>query len=219
MADQGEAVFRQRVCRGCKAVFCICRSCDRGQRYCGPDCRLRVLRAQRRRAHRRHQNSPEGRLDHRDRQRAYRKRCAQRRWASVDPAVEKPGASLVDDRQVGALQPTSQGLDVTSSSTLIPFGAPSLPEETAAATENVTDTSSAALAGSSMIATWKSGSAQLVVPSSSAAPMSGFGSEPTGSKDWQPSPSCIICGQRGRFVDPFPRGMNNAEISPSTAPT
>ena len=207
MADQGEAVFRQRVCHGCNAVFCICRSCDRGQRYCGPDCRLRVLREQRRRANRRHQNSPEGRLDHRDRQRAYRKRCVQRRWASVDPAVEKPGASLVDDRQVGALQPASQGLDVTSSSSLIPLGAPSLPEETAAATENVTDTSSAALACSSMIAAWKSGSAQLVVPSS-AAPISGFG-----------SPRCIICGRRGRFVDPFPRGMHNAEISPPTAPT
>jgi hypothetical protein len=215
MADQGKVVFRQRICRGCNAVFCICRSCDRGQRYCGPGCRLPAVREQRRRANRRHQNSPEGRLDHRDRQRAYRKRCAQRRWASVDPGVEKPGTSLVDDRQVGALQPASQGLGVTSSS----LGAPSLPEETAAATKNVTDTSFAALTCSSMIAAWNSGPAQLVVPSSSAAPISGFGSEPTGSKDWHPTLGCISCGRRGRFVDPFPRGMKNAEISPPAAST
>jgi hypothetical protein len=79
MADQDEVVFRQRVCRGCNAVFCICCSCDRGHRYCSPECRVLALREQRRRANRRHQHSPEGRLDHRDRQREYRKRCAQRR--------------------------------------------------------------------------------------------------------------------------------------------
>src|SRR5215469_3480617 len=79
MADQGEVVFRQRVCRGCNAVFCICRSCDRGQRYCSRKCRVPVVREQRRRANRRHQHSVEGRLDHRDRQREYRKRCAQQR--------------------------------------------------------------------------------------------------------------------------------------------
>ena len=215
MADQGEAVFRQRVCRGCNAVFCICRSCDRGQRYCSPDCRFLALREQRRRANRRHQHSPEGRLDHRDRQRAYRKRCAQRRWASVDPGVKKTGTSLVDDSQVGALHPASPGLAVISSS----LGAPSLSEETAAATKNVTDTSFAALACSSMIAAWNSGSAQLVVPSSSAPPITSFGSEPTRSKGWHPTPRCISCGRRGRFVDPFPRGMKNAEISPPTAST
>jgi hypothetical protein len=219
MADQGEGVFRQRACRGCNAVFCICRSCDRGQRYCGPDCRLRVLREQCRRANRRHQNSAEGRLDHRDRQRTYRKRCAQRYWASVDRGVEKLGASLVTDHQIGALQPASQGLDVSSSSTLIPFRAPSLSEETATAPKNVTDTSSAALAGSSMIAAWNSGSAQLVVPSSSAAPIGSFGSASTGSKDRHPAPRCILCGRRGRLVDPFSRGIKNAEISPPTAST
>jgi hypothetical protein len=92
MADQGEVVFRQRICRGCNAVFWICHSCDRGQRYCGPGCRLPAVRKQRRRANRRHQNSPEGRLDHRDRQRAYRKRCAQRRVTDTSSlAVTSPG--------------------------------------------------------------------------------------------------------------------------------
>ena len=53
----------------------FCAACDRGHAYCSPVCRhagrARSLRA----AGRRHQQSPEGRLDHRDRQRVYRVRC------------------------------------------------------------------------------------------------------------------------------------------------
>ena len=69
-------VLRQRFCRGrtCGKLFWICRHCDRGQRYCGPLCRQQAYRQQRRLANRRHQQSLEGRLDHRDRQRAYRHR-------------------------------------------------------------------------------------------------------------------------------------------------
>ena len=93
MADLGEVVFRLRVCRGCNAVFSICRRCDRGQRYCSPECRVPALREQRRRANHRHQCSPEGRLDHRDRQREYRKRCAQRRVTDTpSPALMLPGS-------------------------------------------------------------------------------------------------------------------------------
>ena len=55
-------------------MFYLCRRCDRGQRYCSPRCREKALRLQRREANRRHQQSPEGREDHRDRQREYRKR-------------------------------------------------------------------------------------------------------------------------------------------------
>ena len=93
MAGQDEVVLRQRVCRACNAVFVLCRSCDRGQRYCSPECRLPALRQQRRRANRRHQDSPEGRLDHRDRQRAYRKRCARRRVTDTSsPTLPLPGS-------------------------------------------------------------------------------------------------------------------------------
>ena len=63
--------------RECHAVFWICRHCDRGQRYCSPACQAQALRQQRRCANRRHQQSHEGRADHRDRQREYRKRRAQ----------------------------------------------------------------------------------------------------------------------------------------------
>lgn len=73
-------VFRQRVCHfsPCGAVFYLCRHCDRGQRYCSPRCREKALRLQRRQANRRHQQDPDGRADHRDRQREYRRRLKAR---------------------------------------------------------------------------------------------------------------------------------------------
>jgi hypothetical protein len=55
-------------------VFYVCRPCDRGQVYCSSDCRTAARRAQKRTANGRHQRSPEGRADHRDRQREYRRR-------------------------------------------------------------------------------------------------------------------------------------------------
>jgi len=76
MAVAEQVPFRQRFCRAqaCGAVFYVCRSCDRGQRYCSEHCRGKARREQRRAANRRHQRSQEGRLDHRDRQREYRRR-------------------------------------------------------------------------------------------------------------------------------------------------
>ena len=63
---------------GCGVVFWICCHCDRGHRYCGERCRQKTQRQQGRDANRRHQQSQEGRLDHRDRQRDYRERCRRR---------------------------------------------------------------------------------------------------------------------------------------------
>ena len=76
-----EVVWHKLLCRGsgCGVMFYICGSCYRGQVYCGDGCRGRMRREQKRRAKRRHQQSREGRLDHRDRQRAYRERCRLRR--------------------------------------------------------------------------------------------------------------------------------------------
>lgn len=80
MATGRQALLRQRQCRveSCGAVFYLCSSCDRGQRYCSERCREKARREQRRAANRRHQESDEGRLDHRDRQREYRLRTVQR---------------------------------------------------------------------------------------------------------------------------------------------
>jgi hypothetical protein len=78
MALQGEVILRQRACSGCHALFWICEHCDRGQRYCSPACRSHARRQQRRGANDRYQRSPEGQLDHRDRQQKYRRRCRER---------------------------------------------------------------------------------------------------------------------------------------------
>jgi hypothetical protein len=77
-AAHNEAILRQRVCSGkeCLVVFFICTHCDRGHGYCSARCSQQARIQQRRMANARHQQSPEGRLDHRDRQRKYR--CSQR---------------------------------------------------------------------------------------------------------------------------------------------
>ena len=71
-----EVVLRQLFCggAGCGLMFYICSSCYRRQVYCGDRCRRKARRQQRRAANRRNQQTREGRLDHRDRQRAYRER-------------------------------------------------------------------------------------------------------------------------------------------------
>ena len=92
-----EELLRQRICRGagCGAVFWICRHCDRGHRYCGERCRRKARRQQRRAANRRHQQSPEGRLDHRDRQRAYRERCRHRARVTDQPSPPTSGSDSI----------------------------------------------------------------------------------------------------------------------------
>ncbi len=92
MAERSETPLFQRRCRaeGCGTVFWICRSCDRGQRYCCPTCREVQRGRQLRAANRRHQRSREGQLDHRDRQRAYRWRT--RSKASVTDQGRRPAS-------------------------------------------------------------------------------------------------------------------------------
>lgn len=78
MRHAAEVVLRQRLCRWqqCRAIFWICSHCDRGHQYCSEHCRSKARREQRRAANRRHRQSPEGKLDQRDRQRDYRRRRA-----------------------------------------------------------------------------------------------------------------------------------------------
>jgi hypothetical protein len=66
--------YREIRCGLCGTIFYLCRRCDRGQMYCRAWCRHEARRRSIRAAGARHQTSPEGRLDHRDRQRAYRAR-------------------------------------------------------------------------------------------------------------------------------------------------
>ena len=118
MAVHGEVVLRLRVClrSECRATFYLCPHCDRGQRYCSLNCRNQARLHQRRSANRRHQQSPEGRLDHRDRQREYRSRRAQRR-------VTDQGSLLIvssSSSERGLIEVTPVEIAPKSGSTLFP---------------------------------------------------------------------------------------------------
>ena len=64
------------TCGRCWAPFAICRSCYRGHRYCGQQCRRDARIESRHASNRRHQQSEFGRQDHADLQREYRRRLA-----------------------------------------------------------------------------------------------------------------------------------------------
>jgi hypothetical protein len=63
------------VCACCQAEVLVCSRCDRGQRYCGIECRQRSRRAAQQEAGRRYQSSRAGRFSHARRARRYRHRC------------------------------------------------------------------------------------------------------------------------------------------------
>lgn len=231
MADPDQVDLRQRVCFACDALFWICRHCDRGQRYCSWLCRMAALLKQRRQANRRHQHSPEGRQDHRDRQREYRKRCAQRRWSSsatatlLSPALpistnepqvtpQPDGTPAVKYQTRGAGQ---SGEDCVTPAAVSPAPvrwwepsatSPISQDERATAEKNVTDKSSAALVSPGMISAWNSVAAQTAARVGSSAAVLGFRTRPTWPRYPRNHPppflGCIVCGRRGHFVDPFP---------------
>ena len=68
--------LRPRRCLNpdCGAMFALCRSCDRGQRYCSEPCRKRIRRRQVLAAGHRYQTSEAGKEAHRHRQCTYRQR-------------------------------------------------------------------------------------------------------------------------------------------------
>lgn len=108
MFDESRDAFRQCSCRapGCGFVFFICPSCERGQVYCSQACRDHARRLQRRAANRRHQQSPEGRLDHRDRQRTYRRRRA----SLTKNVTDHTSATSPADARMGAPAFSAVGL-------------------------------------------------------------------------------------------------------------
>lgn len=96
-------------------MFFVCPGCDQEQAYCSKLCSKRARLAKHRVANRRHQQSEEGRLDHRDRQRAYRRRKAIARFQSattesVTDQTPAPTASCVNLHAAApapALKPSS----------------------------------------------------------------------------------------------------------------
>ncbi len=59
------------VCARCRAQVLLCSHCDRGNRYCGRDCRGEARDAARREAAKRYQSSQRGRLAHAARSRRW----------------------------------------------------------------------------------------------------------------------------------------------------
>jgi len=89
------AVLRLRISghAACRAVFTICVSCDRGQRYCRQECRSEVRRRQRHDANCRYQQSELGRDSHRRCQQRYRERASQP--SVTDPSVTDQGVAPI----------------------------------------------------------------------------------------------------------------------------
>jgi hypothetical protein len=83
--------LRMERCGNCLALFMICRPCYRGQTYCGAACRERVRTLQSRAARARHQESPLGRADHRDRNR----QCRLRKRSAAMTSVMDQGSKNV----------------------------------------------------------------------------------------------------------------------------
>jgi len=90
-----QQTLRQVRCGHCGQIFFVCRRCDRGQVYCSADCRHQARRQSCRRANARHQASPEGRLDHRDRQRIYRMRRRARLASVTDQGSQATTAAFI----------------------------------------------------------------------------------------------------------------------------
>ena len=61
-------------CARCHALTMVCRSCDRGQRYCPSTCRVQARLDSQRRASRQYQRTRRGRHANAQRQRRYRER-------------------------------------------------------------------------------------------------------------------------------------------------
>jgi len=97
-----------KTCRRCSRPFTICASCDRGHAYCSSACRGAARRGSVRAARRRHRASPEGRLDHRDHQRAYRARVRDHPSQPEPPAVTLPADTPTDPVPAASLAGASR---------------------------------------------------------------------------------------------------------------
>ena len=118
------ASVRQARCGFCLGIFSICRPCDRGQLYCSPRCRREGRAVSRRRANRRHQQTDEGRLDHRDRQRRWRDK---RRIGRS--AARGGGAAAANVTDNGSPVGASCGTDATGPSVPVTSAGPHEAEE------------------------------------------------------------------------------------------
>jgi hypothetical protein len=80
-------------CGYCGETFVVCRHCAGNRKYCSKRCAKLVRAEQQRLARKCHQESPEGRLDHRDRNRSYRARRRERERKRVMDTTSEELAS------------------------------------------------------------------------------------------------------------------------------
>jgi hypothetical protein len=100
--------FREQRCRACKAVFYVCRRCDRGQAYCGEVCRRAGRCAVVRAAKQRYRQHALVREDERERLRDRRARVRDQGSKEVAPEASVPAAALstsMDDVERGGGEP------------------------------------------------------------------------------------------------------------------
>src|SRR5436190_2192912 len=86
-------LLRLERCGRCLHLFAICRCWYRGQTYCGDDCRVPARAEQKSAARATYQGTPEGREDHRDRNRELRK-CAAPRVMDQGSEILVPSSSV-----------------------------------------------------------------------------------------------------------------------------
>jgi hypothetical protein len=89
----------------CRQLFAICGRCDRGRRYCSPECASTARREQLRRAGQQYQQSARGRSTHAMRQARYRARKAD---VTDQSGSEAAGASRGPPRLPSAVLPLAR---------------------------------------------------------------------------------------------------------------
>lgn len=97
--------LREARCRwkGCRRRFWLCRSCDRGQRYCSTRCRRRGREESLRAARRRYAGSDRGRETNRLRQQRHRRNAEQSREVTKTVTDQcSQGVAAVIDSEHGA---------------------------------------------------------------------------------------------------------------------
>jgi hypothetical protein len=65
-------------CKCCQKSFVICKSCYRGHCYCSESCREAGYALAKKKARKTYDQSPEAKLDHRDRSQRYRQNLSQK---------------------------------------------------------------------------------------------------------------------------------------------
>ena len=101
-------------CARCHAEVAICRSCDRGQRYCSSECSQAARKEKVRAAGRRFAHTPAGRAGNRRRVRAHREglRLAGAPVSS-SPAVKSARLPVVSEKGSARLVPAGKSDSVT----------------------------------------------------------------------------------------------------------